>query len=393
MPPTIMLNLLALVQKPVGLAPGQRYRLEQWAPHLAARHGIRLHFVPFESPPLTAVLYEKGRYRDKALGMLRDTWRRRLVLSQARSYDGVVIYREAASLGPAIYERLLAALRVPVIFDFDDAIWIPVVGSSNGAFSRLRFQGKTAAICRLAAAVTVGNEYLAGYARRHARNVHVVPTTIELAEYPPPPRLPLVPGAPFVVTWSGSQATVGYLERLRPALEALARRRSVEVRVICNHAVPGFANARTTFVRWRAASEAADLARAHVGVMPLPDDEFTRGKCGLKGLQYMAAGLPAVLSPVGVNRDIVRHGENGLLASTPEEWVRALALLADDEGLRQRLGEAGRRTVAERYAAPLSAARFAQAVLSVCRRHGETRWGRAFASAGQAGINWGTHAD
>jgi glycosyltransferase involved in cell wall biosynthesis len=356
-----MIRLLALVPKPLGVSPGQRFRLEQWAPHLEARHGIRLDFVPFESPRLTEILYRPGHRIEKAAWMIRDTFRRRDAIADARGYDGVVIYREAASLGPAVYERLLARASVPFLFDFDDAIWIPAVGSANGIFSYLRFVGKTASICRLSSAVIVGNEYLATYARRYSRSVFVVPTSIELSRYPIQPALPA--DAPFTVVWSGSLSTLIHLELARAPLEAVGRRRRLVLRIIGNEPpVRSFAGVETQFCRWRAEGEAEAIGAAHVGIMPLPDDPFARGKCALKGLQYMALGLPVVLSPVGVNADIVEHGRNGMLASTVDEWVAALERLAGSLELRQRLGAAGRRSVEEGYSAESSAARFAHAV-------------------------------
>src|SRR6476469_8487288 len=140
-------RLLVLVPKPKGLSPSQRFRLEQWAPHLAARHGIHLEFAPFESPALTKLLPMAGRVAAKSFLTLRDFLRRSAVVGRARDYDAVVVHREAALLGPAIYERMLSAFRVPIIFDFDDAIWAPGQVLSQGLFSKLRFPSKTGTIC------------------------------------------------------------------------------------------------------------------------------------------------------------------------------------------------------------------------------------------------------
>ena len=356
-----MIRLLCLVPKPKGLSPGQRFRLEQWAPRLKEAHGIALDFVPFESPKLTEILYRPGRKLEKAAWVLWDTLRRRGVLKLASEYDGVVIYREAALLGPAIYERLLARRETPIFFDFDDAIWLPQDSSVNGVFSKLHFWGKTSTICKLSRAVLVGNEYLADYARSRNENVFVVPTSIELARYPVQP--PLGSDDPLVIGWSGSLHTLVHLEAARGPLERLARTRKIVVRVICN-APPSrpFAGAENVFVRWQEQNEAEEIGAAHVGIMPLPDDVYARGKCGLKALQYMATGRPVVISPVGVNREIVKHGENGYLASTEDEWVAALEKLSDSAELRARVGAAGRRTIEERYSSEVVAATFARAV-------------------------------
>jgi glycosyltransferase involved in cell wall biosynthesis len=359
------IRLLALVNKAVGTSPGQRYRLEQWAPHLARDHGIDIDFLPFESPPLTRVLYQKGHYAKKAAFVLYDFVRRAGALAKARKYDGVVVFREASLIGPAVYERLISATGKPVIFDFDDAIWsslqVKSSAARNGPFARLHFFGKTDAICRLAAAVTPGNEYLADYARKRNTNVTVVPTSIELGEYPVQPELPYED--PLVVCWTGSTSTLAHFEFARPALEKLAAQRRLEVKVICSEPPSQpIAGATNAFIPWRAETESQDVGACHAGIMPLPDDEVTRGKCGLKALQYMACGRPVVISPVGMNVDLIENGVNGFLASKTDDFVAALTKLADDPGLRRRIGEEARRTVEERYSAERVAAVFAGAV-------------------------------
>ena len=359
-----MIRLLALVSKPPGVSPGQRFRLEQWAPILRSRHGIAIDFSAFESEELSAVIYQRGRRMAKAALLLRDSLRRREVLARARHYDAVVIYREVALLGPALYERLLARAGVPIILDFDDAIWMPGAGSANGVFARLHFPGKTATICRFAAAVVVGNDYLASYARRHNGNVHVVPTTIDLNQYRVQPTLDAE--SPLVITWSGSFSTLVHLEHMRDVLRKLGARRKVRLRVICNRPPDRpFEGVDTEFVPWSERDEVSAVGATHCGIMPLPDDEFSRGKCGLKALQFMATGRPVVVSPVGVNTQIVNSGVNGIVASTADDWIQAFEALAASPDLRERLGCAGRRTVEERFSAEIGAAGFARAVASV----------------------------
>lgn len=356
------LRLLVLTPKPEGLSPGQRFRLEQWAPRVEQRRGITMDFVPFESPRLTELLYQPGHKREKGLWVARDFARRAETVLRARRYDAVVVYREAALIGPAIYERLLGWSKVPLFFDFDDAIWQPAqISPVNGVFSRLHFWGKTSTTCRLASAVLVGNGYLAEYARKRNDNVFVVPTSIELEKYPPQPELE--GDAPFVVCWTGSTSTLAHFEHARAVLERLAARRKVVVKVICNKPPERpIAGAENVFVPWTESGEAAAVGASHVGIMPLPDDDYTRGKCGLKALQYMATGRPVVIAPVGMNTDLVQSGDNGFLARTDDEWLAALEQLASSRALRSRMGAAGRRTIEERYSAEVVAEMFADAV-------------------------------
>jgi glycosyltransferase involved in cell wall biosynthesis len=360
--PARPLRLLVLASKPKGLAPGQRFRLEQWAPRLARDHGIELDFAPFESPRLVELLYQPGRRPEKAALVVRDFARRAADVARSRAYDGAVVFREAALIGPAIYERALKLAGVPMFFDFDDAIWHPAQSSKvNGVFSRLHFYGKTSTICRLSDAVLAGNEYLADYARARNPNVFVVPTSIELDRYPVQPEP--ADDSTFVVAWSGSHTTLQHFAHAREALERLAKRRKIAVKVICNQPPAGpIAGAENVFVRWTEAGEAEAVGSAHVGIMPLPDDPFTRGKCGLKALQFMAVGRPVVVSPVGMNRDLVSTGANGFLADSVDEWVEALEALASSRELRARVGAAGRKTVEERYSAEVVSRLFADIV-------------------------------
>jgi glycosyltransferase involved in cell wall biosynthesis len=355
-----MIRVLALVAKPPGLSPGQRYRIEQWEPLLRERHGIDVEYDVFESPALTRVLYHPHHRVRKAALLLGDAWRRRRILSRARGYDAIFIYREASLLGPAIYERLLERQQVPIVYDFDDAVWM-TAESRNGIFSSLRFPSKTADICRLATAVTVGNRYLADYAGEYNRNVDIVPTTIDLARYPVQPEL--TAGRPIVIGWTGSFSTLNHLEMARGAIERFARHHDVVVRVICSEPPRRpFANAQTDFVPWRADSEAHDVGRAHFGIMPLPNDAFARGKCGCKALQYMATGRPVVISPVGINAEIVTTGQNGILADSEDQWVAAFEQLSSSPAERARLGAAARRTVELRFSAEQAAERFAAVI-------------------------------
>jgi len=256
-------------------------------------------------------------------------------------------------LGQDWLERL-AASRRPLVFDFDDAIFLGDVSAANRWAGRLRPRGKAASLCRVAAHVTVGNATLADFARRYARAVTVIPSTIDTTSYVPRPR----PSNPRpVVGWTGSTTTVRYLEALHPVLVELRRAIDFEMLVVGAPVdLPGIA---VRYVPWNAGTEPDDLRPVDVGVMPLTDDEWSRGKSGMKALQYMALGIPPVVSPVGVNAQIVADGKNGFQARDNEEWVRKLLLLLRDPELRSRLGEEARRTVEQEYSAVVQAPRVA----------------------------------
>lgn len=358
------LRVLALVTSPIGRMPAQRFRIEQWAPRLA-RLGITVEFDCLQTPELEDLIYKPGRYGAKArmiaLGMLR----RVRGLQHAKEFDIVYVLRESARLGPAIFERVLASAGVPYVFDFDDAIFLSNVTKANRAFGFLKCPGKTATSCRLAAHVMAGNQYLAEYARQYNSNVTVVPTTIDTDKYRPPH-----PGwenpAPLLV-WTGSPTTAPYLESLAAPLAALRKRHNFRLRVVGTPqvALPGL---DVELLPWQAETEATLLQGAWAGLMPVPDDAWGRGKCGCKALQYMAVGVPAVCSPVGVNSEIVEDGENGFLASAPEEWVEKLDLLLKSPKLRRQMGELGRTTVEGWYSTEAQTPRVASIFRSIASR-------------------------
>jgi glycosyltransferase involved in cell wall biosynthesis len=209
---------------------------------------------------------------------------------------------------------------------------------------------------RCADAVIAGNAFLAEQAARwaDASRVHTIPTCVDPACYPLDE--PTRNGAGVELVWVGSSSTLQGLQAIAPLLEDIGQNVSgVCLKLLCDR----FLQLRHLPVRpvaWSAAREAAEIADADIGISWMPDDLWSRGKCGLKVLQYLAAGLPVIANPVGVHTEMVRHGETGYLAQTPSEWIEAVRRLAHDPQLRRRLGRAGRRLVETRYSVTVGAA-------------------------------------
>jgi glycosyltransferase involved in cell wall biosynthesis len=353
-----MIRVVAMTPYPQGRAPGQRYRIEQWAP-LLREEGIEVVFSPFLPPAAMDVLYRPGHVARKIGETARGYFGRLAEALRRRPADVVFVYREVALLGPPVLERLLA-WRVPLVLDFDDAIYLRDTSRANAWSRVLKAKWKTQTICRVASHVTVGNEFLARFARQHARAVTVVPTTIDTDRYDMRPR----PENPRpVVGWTGSATTVPYLATVAPALQRLSERQEFELRVIGGEIQ--IEGVRVQCKPWRADTEVEDLRDFDVGLMPLSDDQWSRGKCGLKALQYMALGIPPVVSPVGVNATIVRDGINGFHARIVEEWVDRIALLLHDPSLRRALGREARKTVEATYSARIQAPRMARVLQEV----------------------------
>jgi glycosyltransferase involved in cell wall biosynthesis len=343
--------------------PGQRYRIEQWAPYLEDE-GIKVDFFSFADAKLADLLYETGRMAAKSAGMAAAFVRRFSHLAQIPRYDAVLIHRAVCLAGPAVFERVVTLFQKPVIYDFDDSIFVLHTTKTNRRFGWLKFPGKTASICKLSTHVVVGNSILANYSRRYSRRVTVVPSSVDTVRYQPANKTGR--NGRTVIGWTGSSTSQTYLEMFAPVLRELVARGDVEVRVISDRqpVLPGIPH---VWRRWSADTETKDLRDLDVGIMPMPDDPWSRGKCSLKALQYMAMGIPAVCSDVGANREVIRHGENGFLASTPEEWLYYLSVLIEDGLLCARLGQEARRTVEERYSMRRCAGLFADTVRQAVR--------------------------
>ncbi len=348
------MNVLVFTPYLYDTVPGQRFRIEQWARHLE-RQGIHCTFLPFETAALKDVLYETRHFETK-LKELGYSLARRLGQMTRRwaKWDLIYLYRELLPVGPTLLERWVAAQGIPVIYDFDDAIFLPAASPANQRFQWLKQPQKTGEICRLSTHVIVGNSYLAGYARRWTPKVTVIPTTIDTDVYQPKGHVE-IRGVP-IIGWSGSLTTVEHLQTAAPVLQQLARRCQFRLRVIGSQTVR-IDGVEVEAGPWRAGTEVQDLTAFDVGIMPLPDDPWARGKCGLKALQYMALGIPTVASPVGVNEEIITDGVNGFLAGSPEEWIDKLSRLLEDAPLRARCAQEARRTVEQRYAAKIQVPR------------------------------------
>jgi len=262
------------------------------------------------------------------------------IVREVRCAEVVVVEKELFPWTPWFIERVFLSMFSRVVVDIDDAIY-----ASYERYGLLR--KKIAHVMSRADCVVAGNEVLAAYARKWASNVVVIPTTVETREYSGGG---YGASGPLRVGWIGTPATQMYLEDLLPILDDVAK--AGELEVVAVGARDSDALRERGYIRvleWTPETERNLGAMFDVGIMPLRDGVFERGKCGFKILQYNACGLPAVASPVGANNEIVRHGVTGVLASTPKEWSDALLWCMGDRGGLQEMGMAAREHVVEKY--------------------------------------------
>jgi glycosyltransferase involved in cell wall biosynthesis len=263
-------------------------------------------------------------------------------------YDVIFIFRDALMTGSTFFEKKFARSKAKLIFDFDDAIWLQNVSDANKKLSFLKDAGKTGTIIKLSDMIFAGNEYLKEYASKFNNNIVIVPTTIDTQMYV---SMKKENGQqPVCIGWSGSFSTIQHFAIAIPALKRIKDKfgSRVKFKIIGD---PNYycAELETQGMAWKAATEVEDLSEIDIGIMPLSDDEWAKGKCGLKGLQYMALSIPTLMSPVGVNTEIIQQGVNGYLPNTEDEWVDTLSKLIEDKEARARIGNAGRQTVIDRY--------------------------------------------
>ncbi|HNW90373.1 MAG TPA: glycosyltransferase family 4 protein [Bacteroidales bacterium] len=265
-------------------------------------------------------------------------------------YDIVFIQREAYFIGPPFFEWLLKKFGAKIIFDFDDSIWLQNVSDANKKYQWLKSFSKTSKIISYASMVFAGNQYLSDYAANYTdrKKIRIVPTTINTTEYFPS-NLKNENGL-IRIGWSGSFTTIKHFKFAEKFLTRLSEKYPDKMSII----VIGDKNYKNdqlpvSAYDWKKEDELRMFSYFDIGIMPLPDDEWARGKCGLKGLQYMAIGIPTIMSPVGVNTEIIQDGVNGFLAEAEDEWTEKISLLIESPELRKKIGANGRQTVEERY--------------------------------------------
>lgn len=344
--PAMKKSIYILAPYPHGQAPSQRFRFEQYLDFLK-EHEFEIYFHPFLDEKTWNTLYKPGNALKKVGGFLISFLRRWKLLFTLRKADFIFIHREAAQIGPPVFEWIIAkVLRKKYIYDFDDAIWLPNYSASNAKFHRLKAYWKVKYCIQWAHQVSAGNQYLSNYAQQYNSNVSIVPTTIDTVNHHN--LLTNYEKEDVIIGWTGTHTTMHYLDDLIPILKELEQHFTFQFLVISNEP-PQYDLKSLRFKPWSKATEIQDLAEISIGVMPLREDIWSAGKCGFKGLQYMALGIPSVLSPIGVNNEIISHEENGFLAHSPEEWKTTLEKLIQSAELRKKIGLHGRTTILNHY--------------------------------------------
>jgi glycosyltransferase involved in cell wall biosynthesis len=352
------MKILFLIPYPLNESPSQRFRFEQYFEILKSK-GFDYRTQSFLDHDNWKYFAESGKILLKLMALVAGFAKRFSMLFTVSQYDFVFIHREITPLGPPVFEWIITSVyKKKLIYDFDDAIWLSDRRGETKLFQFLKWRSKVKSICKWSYKVSCGNAYLRDFAKQFNNCVVLNPTTIDTEKLHNPDLYKKNEQThSLVIGWTGSYSTLKYLEDLQPVLNKIAENFDVSFLVIADRAPQIHLNS-LTFLKWNIATEMTDLLKFDIGIMPLPDDEWAKGKCGFKALQYMAMGIPTIASPVGVNSSIIEHGISGLLASSQEDWIKNLELLISNSQLQKSLKKNSRNKVISQFSVSSNAPTF-----------------------------------
>lgn len=338
-----------------------RYRVYQYISFIK-KEGIEFDIAPAvpDGMPVSVCSSRICFYGSQILRRFRD-------IVKVKKYDVIFLQRDIIIHFYPFLERIIALLNNNIIFDFDDAIYLFPSHKKPGFFSKLLWdKRKIERIIKLSKYIIAGNSFLKRYAESFTKNVTVIPTSVDLALYTTRQIPRDLSDKVTKIGWIGSQGSFGYLEDIFPVFNELAEKYRIELKVVGAKG-PSLGKVRTDYADWSLDTEIKNISDFDIGVMPLRDDEWSRGKSATKLLQYMAAGIPAVASKVGVNAEIIKDGQNGFLIEEGKCWIEKISKLIEDRQLRQAMADNARADVEKLYSIQANARKFIKVIEKVAR--------------------------
>ena len=328
-------------------SPSQRYRFEQYFSFLRA-HGYSCELSYIIDEADDKVFYSPGNILKKIYITLKSARIRFKDVFRSNEFDIIFIQREAFMTGSSYFEKKFSRSTAKLVFDFDDSIWLLDTSNANKIWQWMKSEKKTGEIIACSHLIFAGNRFLSDYAKQFNPNVKIIPTTIDTGLFKR--KTVYHDKDQICIGWSGSHTTIKHFESGLPFLKKIKEKYGdrVHFKVMGD---PEYVNEELgiTGFPWSSHTEVDILSSFDIGIMPLPDDQWVKGKCGLKGLSYMALEVPTIMSAVGVNTEIITDGQNGFLATTEQEWVDKLPQLIDSFELRKKMGTLARQTVEKKY--------------------------------------------
>lgn len=345
------MKVLGLCSYPLEAA-ATRFRLEQYVGELEP-YGIELDIRSFLDTEQFVEFYSSGNSATKAFSLLRSVCKRIMLLFLVRKYDLIIVQREAMIFGPAVFEWLYQRIgRVPMVLDLDDATYVSYVSPRFGRLgSKLKFFGKADRLIDRSRLVICGNRFIADYVNDRGKQALVIPTVVNGDIFCPIEHRNDIP----VIGWIGTHSTYQFLERLFPIFQRLSEKHRFKVRIVgSGKSDVSITGVETVVVDWDLDCEVSDFQILDIGVYPIfpggsAESEWILGKSGFKAIQYMAVGVPFVMSPVGVCAEIGEPGITHLNAHRDDDWYNSLDELLRDVERRSEMGRAGRTHFVDKY--------------------------------------------
>ena len=364
------IRVLAVCAFPVEAA-ATRFRLKQFVEPLRKRN-IDLTIRPFLTSEQFKTLYEGGNVLAKLFGMSRSVFKRVRETFSIRRYDVVLIQREAMLFGPGIFEWIYANVgRRPTVLDLDDATYVRYVSPTYGKIgSALKFFGKTDNIIRRSSAVLCGNSFIADHvAEIGGRKPVVVPTIVDQEIFAPKDSH----GSRVTMGWIGTHSTFPFLAKLLPVIDRLSSSFDFDLKIVGGGDQPTTSNTKVDLLEWDLEREPEDFRSLDIGLYPIfpegaANDEWLKGKSGFKAIQYMACGVPFVMSPVGVCAQLGEPGITHFNAESEEDWYNSLSKLLAEPTLRSTMGRSARKYSLEHFGLEQQANKIAEVLVSVSQR-------------------------
>ena len=364
-------RILVICPFPYDVAAGQRLKYEQYFSDWRSI-GFHIDISPYMDEKMWGVVYKRGAYLEKILGVFRGHGRRLLDLFRIRRYDIVYVFMWVTPLGTTIFERLVRCLSRRMIYDIEDNVLlgqeIPDADHSNAIIRFLKSPAKMRYLIGKADCVITSSPFLNETCLKISenKNCFYISSSVDTDRFIPVYRY--TNDRKVTIGWTGTFSSKPYIDLLRDVFKALAKRVQFKLKIIGNFDWNDIEGVELEVVQWDKSKEVADLQDIDIGVYPLPMDEWVNGKSGLKAIQYMAFGLPVVASAVGTTPLLITTSENGLLVRTTEEWLDALERLVKDPQLRQRLGSAARNSAVDNYSTSVISKQYRK-VLEKCMGH------------------------
>lgn len=356
------MKVLFIVPYPFNSAPSQRLKFEQYFSHFE-KVGIRCIVQPFMSEAFYKIVYKKNMYGKKIFYTLCGYARRISRMVNSIECDLIYLHLEAAPFGPPVFEYVFKLLNKPIIYDIDDVVFLPHYSAANKLIKYIDNPRKTFSILKISSHIIVVTNYLKECALKYNKNVTFIPPTIDTDKYYV--KKNYHKNGQICIGWSGSRTTSVYLSLLENVLKTLSKKYDVKIKVIGNADFKMYGSRNFHSQEWKLDSEVEDLHEIDIGLYPLPNKEWILGKGGLKALQYMGLGIPAVCSRIGACLEFIEDGVNGFLADTEDEWIEKLSLLIENPKLREKLGLAGRKTVEEKYSVKANVPKYLEIIQKV----------------------------